>query len=159
MFHALSADAKIILKTVDCIGNLTAFDYTSSSGSSISSINWKFGDGNTSANIKANHIYNATGNYKVMVTANLANGNTEIDSTTIQIVGLPQAKFKFQTSSDSCFHTNSICFEDQSVPAVSGQTIVKRILLWDDGNAKQTINPLKGEILCHKYANFARCSV
>ncbi len=159
MLSVFRAESKIVVKNIDCLGNLTSFNYVSSSGFTISSISWDFGDGNSSVNIKTNHIYKSTGTFKVKVTAVLSNGNTEDDTATIKIVGLPLSKLQFLKISDSCFLNNDICFSDNSLPAVAGQTIQKRILLWADGKSDVNNVPGYGDKMCHHYSNIGAYKV
>jgi gliding motility-associated-like protein len=143
----------IKLKKTDCLGDVTAFSFIPSSGLSLVSASWDFGDGFTSISNTPVHTYKYTGVFKVKITALLSNGNTAVDSQQIQIVGLPKASFYLKLYSDSCLGLgrNKICFEDTSRPNVSTQNIIQRYFTWGDGNIDNSNSPLFGAVLCHTY--------
>lgn len=72
-----------------CFGDVTEF-YPNSTGSTITSIFWDFGDGNTSALETPTHIYSLPGDYTVSVTVNTTTGSTT-DTKDITINKTPVA--------------------------------------------------------------------
>src|SRR5690606_15555591 len=71
-----------------CLGDLTEFK--SSVSGAITSIDWDFGDGNTSTQENPAHIYAAPGTYTVGVTATTAT-ETKTESKDITIYAIPVA--------------------------------------------------------------------
>ncbi len=138
------------------MGSSTDFDYTSSTGLTITAAAWTFGDGYSANSVQSSHVYKSTGVFKVKITATLSNGSNETDSMMITIVGLPEAKFTYQSFSDTCFYNNNVCFVDQSTPAVVGQNIIKRIFLWDDGSSSISTTPKYGDLFCHRYSGVGK---
>lgn len=146
------SQGKINTPATECLKNVTTFTYTPPSGTTLSSANWLFGDGSSSSLNSPQYIYKNTGTFKIVITANLSNGTTVKDSTTIIVVPLPIAKFRFHSTTDTCFNNNNLCFVDSSRPGSSNQTIVTRLAVWGDGAFNNTSNPSHGSSICHKYS-------
>lgn len=145
------SQGKINAVTVECLGNITNFTYTPPSGRTLSTISWNFGDGYTSGNVAPTHTYANTGNFMVVVQASFSNGSNATDSQALTVVGLPKPAFYFLKSSDTCFLSNQVCFKDTSLPAVPGQTITSRMLVWGDGTFTSKTNPSRFDSICHTY--------
>ncbi len=135
-----------------CLGDVTSFSYTPPSGLTLSSANWTFGDGFSSSALSPVHTYTGTGKFTVIIQATFTNSTTATDSAKIEVFGLPKAAFYFDPKSDTCLTRNKVCFVDTSRPAVSGQAISNRIIVWGDGTFNQASFPGFGQRLCHTYA-------
>ncbi len=77
-----------------CKGATTAFtDNSTLNGYTISSVNWSFGDGQSSTQNNPVHQYVTDGTYQVIYTINLSNGCTYKDTATVKVLPLPVASF------------------------------------------------------------------
>ena len=153
------AQAKINAPLTDCLGNITNYSYTPPSGLTISSINWNFGDGFSSGATTPTHTYSNTGTYTILAQVTFTNSTNRTDSQKITIVNLPKPAFYFLKTSDTCFLSNHVCFKDTSSPAVPGQTITSRLMVWGDGSFSTKSNPVKGDSICHTYGASDRYTV
>jgi len=79
---------------------------------SITSTNWNFGDGNTSAISSPSHIYASTGTYLVTLTVYHSSGCNDIYQDSVQVVPAPDAQFTF--SPDSGCAANNVHFYNSS---------------------------------------------
>ncbi|MEZ4804253.1 MAG: PKD domain-containing protein [Bacteroidia bacterium] len=142
-----------------CLGDITNFSYTPPSGLTLSSIAWKFGDGNTSSNNSPSHTYGSIGQYTVSIQANFTNSSTANDTFKLEVFALPKAHLVYLSSSDTCFNDNKLCFVDTSEMASSGQFISNRLIVWGDGTFQNTSSPGRFDTLCHSYAVAAKYSL
>jgi gliding motility-associated-like protein len=120
------------------------------SASTISSVSWTFGNGNSSNQLKPSIVYSSPGSYTVEFTANLSGGGSCSGSKDITVHGLPKAQFSFADSSDYCLNQNKVCLIDESTP-YNSNTITKAQILWDDGGKNNISNPTKGQVTCYTY--------
>lgn len=134
-----------------CLGDLTNFNYTPPSGVSIASYAWDFGNSFTSIGGTPSHIYKTTGKFTVKLVASKTGGGSITKTLQLEVLGLPKASFKFDPTSDSCLYDNEVCFKDLSLEANSGQSIVKRLVIWDDGSYGKKNTPIFGSSICHSY--------
>lgn len=145
------SQGKINAVSVECLGDITNFSYTPPSGRTLSSISWNFGDGYTSSATAPTHTYGSIGKFTILVQASFTNSTNAVDSQKIEVFGLPKPAFYFLKTSDTCFLSNQVCFKDTSSPAIAGQTITSRLLVWGDGSFSTSINPKKFDSICHTY--------
>ena len=78
-------------------GTLINFDASgSTSGASITSYSWDFGDGNTSTGVSTSYAYSIAGNYTVTLTIMDSNGKTaSANAVKVVIDRPPAAAFNF----------------------------------------------------------------
>ena len=150
---------KINTPKIDCLGNITSMSYTPPIGLTLASATWYFGDGGTSTNNSPTHVYSAKGTFTIKIDAVFTNSSTQSDSVKIEIVGLPNSCFFRMPKVDTCLSKNKICYKDTSTPAIAGQTITRRLIVWGDGNFTTTSGPSKGDIICHIYAVQAKYTI
>ncbi len=137
--------------SIECIKNITGFSYTPPGGLTLASAKWTFGDGSNATTLSPYYIYKSTGYFTVRIQATFTNNTTVTDSHKIQVVGLPKVSYSYLPKSDSCFTNNNICFKDSSRPAALNQTIIRRLLVWGDGDYNMSYTPGFGDELCHHY--------
>ncbi len=90
-----------------CINSVTSF-YASSG---YAGYLWDFGDGSTSTNREAEHIYNSPGNYNVSVTVTNGCGATAVQNVTAQIVdNMPIQQLDYEILGDSICPGDNIFF-------------------------------------------------
>ncbi|MBL7813111.1 MAG: PKD domain-containing protein [Bacteroidetes bacterium] len=149
ILSAVSASAQCTIsgKTRVCLGDMATYEISGT----VSSTKWNFGDGYTSNDIKAKHLYKKAGSYTVTCDVKLSSGASCQASLPIEVVGLPVPVFSRFGSNDSCQFVNEICFKDNSTPASSGQTIVKRLVVWGDGTYDLSTNPAGAPDVCHTF--------
>lgn len=146
--NAAVAQCSIAGKTKICLGDMAAYELA---GSAVSSAKWKFGDGFSSNDIKAKHLYKKAGTYMVSCEAQLSSGAACTATYQVEVLNLPTPSFSRFGKRDSCQFVNNICFKDNSKPAAPGQDIVKRLLVWGDGAYDMSTNPANEPDLCHTY--------
>ncbi len=146
---ALPAQINISAPKNVCIGNLAYFDCSPSVG--IKSYKWDFGDGFTSVSKAPFHLYKNMGSYTISLSLKLNNGTTVMDSVNMVVDGLPKAILLKDGPQDSCLYTNLFTIRDQSTPAKTGQDIVKRLILWGDGDFDNSSNRKFDDKLDHHY--------
>ena len=87
--------------TTVCQGNPTQFTSTSTTnpaGQTISSFQWRFGDGQTGNGQTTSHTYAQPGTYQVTLTVSTGNGHCSHEITkTITVEALPEANFNATT--------------------------------------------------------------
>lgn len=142
-----SAQCRISGKTKVCLGDMATYEIPSGAKSA----KWKFGDGFSSNDLKAKHLYKNKGNFTITCTAVLSSGAQCTDSLQVEVLGLPSSSFVRIGSLDSCQFVNHVCFEDRSRPAVIGQDIVKRMVIWGDGAYDQSLTPGFEPEVCHTF--------
>lgn len=145
---SLNLQAGIIDASEDiCIGNLAYFK-TKGTGN-ITNIKWEFGDGYTSQSKSPFHLYKTTGSFWVKVEVS-TNSGTQIDSMKVTVHDLPTAKFTIEHF-DSCFYTNELIVKDISSSSNSSNTIIKRLIVWGDGEFSLDNNRTLNELESHQY--------
>lgn len=131
--------------TNTCIGQIVQFvNLTNVTGATITSIDWDFGDGNTSQQNDPSHTYpNSVANYPVTLVVVASNGCRDTVLQDIRINEIPVASFLF--SPTTACQGNDVQFSDFS--SVSGDTI--SAWRWDfgDGNFDTIQNPV------HRFTN------
>lgn len=101
-----------------CSGDATSFSIDS--GGAITSINWDFGDGNTSSVENPDHVYMASGNYTVNVTVNATTGiSTDTKEITIYDIPTANSVSDFEICSSSPAYEFDLSNKDSKV--LSGQ--------------------------------------
>lgn len=123
-----------------CIGQTVQFvNLTSVTGATITSIDWDFGDGNTSQQSNPSHSYPSTvSNYPVTLIVIASNGCSDTVVNDIRINEIPTANFLF--SPTTACQGNNVQFSDFS--SVNGDTI--SAWRWDfgDGTFDSIQNPV-----------------
>ena len=117
------------------------------SGKTISSVNWDFGNGTTSTGKTTKASFQDPGSYKISCIVNFADGSVCQSDQHIQVYALPSADFSIDSGSEYCLNTNNICLTDRST-TISGNSLIKRHFIWGNG-AIDFNQPLKS--LCHSY--------
>ncbi|MEZ4804250.1 MAG: PKD domain-containing protein [Bacteroidia bacterium] len=134
-----------------CKNAINNYSFKPGSGLSISSIQWTFGNGNTSNNTTPSYAYSNPGKYTIHAFVTYSNNSTVNDSLAVEVFDLPKAYFYPLPQNDSCLKSNRICFRDTSSPANPSQTIVNRLMVWGDGSFNNAAFPKKGQDICYKY--------
>ncbi len=114
-----------------------AFNNTSTN---ISTINWNFGDGNTSLAYSPSNTYVNDGKYTVSLIVKNAGGCSDTASRIVNIAALPVASFNVNNSTQ-CFTGNSFSFSNTSANAAN------HAWSFGDGVGTTTISPT------HSYLN------
>ena len=144
-----SATAGNIVTQKDvCLGNLAYFNTNNTNN--VASYRWDFGDGYTSASKAPFHLYKTSGAFTVKLKLTLNGSGVINDSISITVHKLPVASLLLQPNVDTCLYTNLFTFKDSSI-ASSGNTIVKRLAVWGDGNFDIDNNPRIGDFFSHHY--------
>jgi PKD repeat protein len=133
-----------------CVDDIVNFKVTASQ--TITAYNWDFGDGSTSVQATPGYKYTTAATRTVKITVSLSGGGTCNASKTITIHPKPVSKFSIDNANTSfCFNKNKVCITDNSTPGPTGNAIVQRVLLWDDGAADNSNNPTAQKTVCHTY--------
>ncbi len=117
-----------------CLNDVSLFiNLTTISAGSIQSLDWDFGDANTSAAYSPTHIYSTDGTYTVKLVAVSAMGCADSITHTATVNPLPVANFNFQNDCQD----KQIVFVDQSLGQLDSWD-------WDFGNSNTSAlqNPL-----------------
>ena len=120
------------------------------STSTVSSISWDFGDGNSSSQINPFHRYIAIGSKTVKATVSFAGGGGCVVTKDIYVHDPPKISVSVSSTSNFCVKDNLVCLTDATKPGSTGVKVTRRDILWGDGNKTETLNPTNGNI-CHKY--------
>jgi gliding motility-associated-like protein len=132
-----------------CVDDLISFTGTSTVG--ITSIAWKFGDGNSSTTTAPNHRYAAAGNFTVTATILQTNGSSCEVTKKIDVYNPPDVQLIVDASSVYCLTQNNVCIIDNSTSGNTTTSNTKRIVLWGDGGKTDANNPKKGDKVCYTY--------
>jgi gliding motility-associated-like protein len=122
-------------------------DSTTSPLYPITSWNWDFGDGNTSASQNPTHSYDTSGSFTVKLTVTNAHGCTDSVSRTILLLHKPTARL---ITSNGCFG-DTLTFTDSST-SVDG-TVSSRVIYFGDGDSSTSA------VVKHYYNNYGTYSV
>lgn len=109
--------------------------------------NWSFGDGNSFSATSPNYKYGSIGNYKVILTATLNNGCTDVFTDSVSVFSLPQVTFSV---SDACFGDSAVFTNNTTIQQDTIKSFDWRL---GDGNASSVENPK------HLYASTGNYSV
>lgn len=139
----LAQNCQIQSDSIVCLNERATFQ-VNNSGSSIS---WTFGDGSSSTQATANHIYSSLGVNKVVVNVQYSDGSTCKDSTTIMVHDLPQVNFSM-SDSVFCINDQEICIIDSSNGGTTTSILENRYVLWGDGNINFSDDPKSGDSIC-----------
>lgn len=139
----------IISKNEACLGDIVSFS-VNTTGTPIS-YQWKFGSVATSTQPKPSYNFTAHNTYTIEVTIGFPGGGSCVATKTLTIHPKPISNFSFSQSNSYCFSNQNICIDDISTPGPTGNPIVQRVFLWDDGAGDNTNNPAAQKKLCHKY--------
>lgn len=132
-----------------CVDDVIGFSATSTVG--VSSVAWKFGDGNTSTATSPNHRYASAGNFTVTATIQQTDGSSCEVTKKIDVYNPPDVSISMESSSIYCLTQNNVCITDNSTSGNTSTTNTKRIVLWGDGGKTDSNNPKKGDKICYTY--------
>lgn len=133
-----------------CVGIPIQFDGSKSTDIDgvVNSYSWDFGDGETGSGEKPNHIYNKSGDYKVILTITGDSkgdcGNTSQDELIVTVSEGPIANF---TAIDSTDENTKIIFDASKSFTPQGKIICYD---WDFGDGNYAV----GKIVEHSYKNY-----
>lgn len=149
--HLAMVNAQCSLQVSDhtCVDDLISLVANSTNG--VSSVSWKFGDGNTSTTTSPNHRYAAAGTYTITATIQQTSGGSCTATKQITVYNAPDVDVSLDASSEYCFTQNNICVVDNSTSGNTSTTNVKRIILWGDGGKTDGNAPKKGDKICYSY--------
>ena len=146
--YTVSVDALPVASfTADtvCFGNPTTFT-NASTGGTITTYLWQFGDGSTSPNASPTYQYAQPGTFNVTLTVTTDHGCHK--DTTRQVLVIPTPTANFSASSPTCAGTDSVHFTDLSSAPYGS---IKR-WYWDfgDGSNMNILWPANPNVY-HKY--------
>jgi len=156
-FCLASAQCSIQSGDYACVDDLIGFTANSTNG--VSSVAWKFGDGNSSTTTSPNHRYASAGQYTVTATILQNNGATCEVTKQIDVYNPPDVQLKLDPSSIVCLTENNICIIDNSTSGNTSTTNTKRIVLWGDGGKTDSNNPRTGDKICYTYQQAGKYSI
>ena len=122
--------------TTACEGVATNFTDITTGGGTITDWSWDFGNGNTSTNQNPSETYASSGVFNVELTVIDANGCTNTEINTVEVLELPTAQF---SATEVCFG-NSTSFTDESNAATSS-SITNWDWDFDNGTSSTDQNP------------------
>jgi gliding motility-associated-like protein len=129
-----------------CLGSPTTFNNGTTIAFGTLSYTWDFGDGNHSTDASPDHLYAATGNYKVAVVATSVPGCKGTMEKYLHVIPKPKVNFSFK---DVCF--------GQRAEFVNNTTIDEGDMTFNwtfgDGFSSNAINPT------HQYDTYGGFSV
>lgn len=114
-----------------CLGDSTHFINTSTGGS-IGSYSWNFGDGDTSNVSSPSHLYSVSGTYSVLLSVNASNCS---DDTTINIQINPLPVPAFSASVTQACDSATILFNNNSTGALGA------LWFFGDGDSSSVFSP------------------
>lgn len=153
LFAALKLHAQscsILSDSVVCLNDFISFQ-AQVSGGPIASYKWDLGDGQSSTQSNPFVKYTKAGMKSIQVTLTFTNGSTCVAKATVQAHPLPVASMMVDPVSNYCLSKNSVCIDDFSSPGATGSPIVKRVILWGDGDADISFNPGSAKKVCHTF--------
>ncbi len=119
-----------------CLGDLIMFtDQTT--GDTISSYHWDFGDGTSSTAINPSHIFIEPGKYEVCLQVISNNGCISMYCDTVEVYPLPIIEF---WAADACLNKQPIFFFDSS--STVNATFISTVWDFGDGNTAVVPNPV-----------------
>ena len=162
MFSARQLAAQTVLvgasPLIVCLGSPCVF--TCNATGSPTAFSWDFGNGQTSSLQNPTYTYPASGTYTAKCTVTYASGPVVKQiSTPVIVHKLPTADWVLTTEDTQCFRNNRFCIVDNSARSTtSNAAIVKRKILWGDGNVDSTTQTGPGVDapklnLCHTFPN------
>ncbi|TNE80294.1 MAG: hypothetical protein EP332_08135 [Bacteroidetes bacterium] len=153
----MAAQCTINSDSVVCLNDFISFEVDLGSGTA-NSYAWKLGGNQTSTLAKPIAQYTSFGSKQIEVTVQLAGGGTCTATKSIFVHDRPTPQIYTDPNSNFCLTKNQVCFQDQSQPGKTGSAIVKRAILFGDGNADVTNNATNKQI-CYKYPASGRFNV
>lgn len=134
-----------------CDGDLSSYQVLNSSGKTIKSYDWSFGNGNKSILPTASVLYRTPGSYTIACNVEFSDNSTETATHQVDVLGLPKAEFQSgQSSNTFCQNGKPICFNNLSTPFDSSRPLVKQVVTWGDGEI-DIENGTLSQKLCHGY--------
>lgn len=131
--------AKFLTENTCINQNVLFTDQTTLNGSSISSYEWEFGDGNTGNIANPTHLYPAlVAPYSVRLIVTALNGCRDTSDQSIKINNIPTVNFSYLPA--AVCQNNDVLFSDLS--SVVGDTISKWAWDFGDGNIDSASNPI-----------------
>ena len=118
-----------------CLGDLIIFS-DQTTGDTISSYDWDFGDGTTSTAINPSHIYNEAGKYQVCLQVISNKGCISTFCDSVEVYPLPEIDF---WAADACLNMQPVYFYDSS--ATVNASFVSTMWDFGDGNTSVSTNP------------------
>jgi PKD repeat protein len=118
-----------------CFGHVTTFTNTSSGGT-IQTYYWQFGDGQTGNQASPQHQYATAGTFHVILTITTNHGCQNTYSRDVFVIPTPVANFAF--SSPTCAGTDSVHFTDLSVAPYG--SIVQWVWSFGDSSPSVTVD-------------------
>gem|GEM_PF-2541943 len=146
--HSLFGQCTIVAKRDFCLNDIGNFN-ANVTGGTVVSYDWDFGTFGTSSNTSPSIKFTATGKLVVSCTATLSGGQKYSDTHEIEILPLPFAKFKLDSSASLfCQNNNILCFNDSSKKA--SRPLYKVSMVWGDGKLSQFVVPYSKK-WCHTF--------
>lgn len=150
-FTAKAQTCSILSDSVVCLNDFISFQ-VQTSGGTVSSYSWDLGDGQSSTQSNPFVKYTLAGLKTIKVTVTFSGGGSCVATRVIQAHPLPVAAASVNSGSNYCLSKNWVCVDDLSQPGATGSAIVKRVVLWGDGDADISFNPGVNKQVCHRYS-------
>lgn len=136
--QALPTPVIAVSPTGPTVGQLVSFDAsqsTASSGKTITSYEWSFGDGSTASGTRVDHRYNVAGSFTVILTVTDSAGAKATASATVSVTStagqVPTASFTVSPTSGNVGTT--FTFDASGSVAATGSTI--NVYEWNFGDS------------------------
>lgn len=133
-----------------CAGRAVVF-IANTTGGTVVSCSWDFGDGFSGINDTSTHTYIAWGNFTPSVKVHFVSG----DSCTaiyplVKVFPLPVSKFAITTSDTMCYKGNELCVLDLSTPGPANAPVFKRVYQLSNGYSQIDFVPYPSSIICYQ---------
>jgi PKD repeat protein len=118
--------------------NFDASTSVAQSGRTITSYEWSFGDGTIATGQRVTHVYNAAGNYTVILTVTDSGGARDTETKTVPVAGTtqnPTASFNLSPSPASV--GQQVVADASPSTAQGGATIVRYQWNWGDSTQNE----------------------
>ncbi|MBI1306261.1 MAG: T9SS type B sorting domain-containing protein [Bacteroidetes bacterium] len=142
-----------------CVDEPMSFGVTSSS--TVTKVDWNFGDGNTSNLTTPFHRFTTAGTYNVKASVTFSGGGTCDTTKVITVYNNPVHDLKLDAGNSYCLTQNKVCLNDNSTSGNSGVVNTIRTVLWGDGGKTDTNFPQSGgnNKVCYTYGTAGKYTI
>lgn len=123
-----------------CLGGTVSF--MANSNTNDTAWLWNFGNGNTSTQKNPTYQFPNSGTYTISLTTFRQGGlSCQAQSIQVRVFDKPTASYTVNGGRYQCFEGNNFVFNDLSKPGLSNAPIIKRVVIFDDGDILQENAP------------------